>query len=205
MLVQRRDLHSGRGDAGAGILRERALHVMHGMRHHGATAAHKLQLLLMMMGRLLLQLLLLVMLQRVRMLHVRQLLGTTKGIMPWTLGHISLKGFILHSAAGDASGTAASQRCALHVTCLGAEATQDTRAKSRWILQSTVACVTWLAIPHIAGLLQYDMAIVRCAIVHLQHGGECVRPDQIDDRDEHANNEAEYAWQRYIGMDELCT
>lgn len=199
MLVQRRDLHSGRGDAGAGILRERALHVMHGMRHHGTSAAHKLQLLLMMMGRLLLLQLLvlvLVMLQRVRMLHVRQLLGATKGIMPWTLGHITLKRFILHSAAGDASGTAASQRCALHVTCLGTEATQYTRTKSRWILQSSVACVAWLAIPHIAGLLQYDMAIVRCAIVHLQHGGEGVRPDQINDRDEHANNEAEYAWEK---------
>lgn len=128
MLVQRRDLHSGRGDAGAGILRERTLHVMHGMRHHGTSATHKLQLLLMMMGRLLLQLLVLVlmMLQRVRMLHVRQLLGATKGIMPWTLGHITLKGFILHSAAGDTSGTAASQRRTLHVTCLGAEATQYT-------------------------------------------------------------------------------
>lgn len=170
---------------------------MHGMRHHGPNAAHKLQLLLMMMRllrlRLMLLKLLLMELQRVRVLHVWQLLGATKWIMPRTLGRITLKRFVLDGAARDASRTAASQRCALHVACLGAEASQYTRTESGRILES-VACVAWLAIPHIARLLQYDMTIVRCAIVHLQHGGECVRPDQINDRDEHASNEAEYAW-----------
>lgn len=158
--------------------------MVHGMSADW-TAAHKLQLLLMVM--------LVHWMRRRRMRCVRQLLGTAEGMTPRTLGHIALKCLVLYAVARDAGGTATSRGCGmrLHIARLGAEATQDARAQTRRLLETTT--VARLAIANIARLLQYDMAIVRCAIVDFQHGGERVRPDQINDGDQHAGNKAENA------------
>lgn len=158
--------------------------MVHGMSADW-TAAHKLQLLLMMM--------LMHWMRRGRMRRVRQLLGAAEGMTPRTLGHITLKCLVLYAVAGDTGGTAASRRCGmrLHIPCLGAEATQDARAETRRLLQT--ATVARLAIANIARLLQYNMAIVRSAIVDFQHSGERMRPDQVNDGDQHAGNKAKNA------------